>query len=79
MDRGMSSEANQKILQRAGGQYILGEKLSGTKLNEAALVTSRPLQGDLDNLHIKEVFVGEGTGRRRYVIAYNPQQASRTG
>ena len=34
MDRGMSSEANQKILQRAGGQYILGEKLSGTKLNE---------------------------------------------
>ena len=28
-----------------------------------------------DKLHIKEVFVGEGTGRRRYVIAYNPQQA----
>ena len=29
MDRGMSSQANQRILQRAGGQYILGEKLSG--------------------------------------------------
>jgi transposase len=28
-----------------------------------------------DNLHIKEVYVGQGTGRRRYVIAYNPEQA----
>jgi transposase len=28
-----------------------------------------------DNLHAKQVYVGEGTGRRRYVIAYNPQQA----
>jgi hypothetical protein len=24
---------------------------------------------------VKQVYVGEGTGRRRYVIAYNPQQA----
>ncbi len=28
-----------------------------------------------DNLHIKEVYVGQGIGRRRYVVAYNPQQA----
>ena len=28
-----------------------------------------------DNLHVKQVYVGEGAGRRRYVIAYNPQQA----
>ena len=75
MDRGMSSEANQKILQRAGGQYILGEKLSGTKLNEAALAHPGRFKVISDKLHIKEVFVGEGSGRRRYVIAYNPQQA----
>jgi hypothetical protein len=75
MDRGMSSEANQKILQRAGGQYILGEKLSGTRLNEAALAHPGRFKVISDKLHIKEVFVGEGTGRRRYVIAYNPQQA----
>jgi hypothetical protein len=37
MDRGMSSEKNQRFLQRAGGQYILGEKLSGNRLNEMAL------------------------------------------
>lgn len=27
------------------------------------------------NLHIKEVFAGEGTSQRRYVITYNPEQA----
>jgi transposase len=75
MDRGMSSENNQRLLQRAGGQYILGEKLSGNRLNEMALAHPGRFKVIADNLHIKEVFVGEGTGRRRYVIAYNPQQA----
>ena len=75
MDRGMSSEQNQRFLQRAGGQYILGEKLSGNHLNEMALAHPGRFKVIADNLHIKEVFVGEGTGRRRYVIAYNPQQA----
>jgi hypothetical protein len=75
MDRGMSSQANQRILQRAGGQYILGEKLSGNHLNELALAHPGRFKVLADNLHIKEVFAGEGTGRRRYVIAYNPQQA----
>jgi transposase len=75
MDRGMSSEENQRILQRGCGQYILGEKLSGNHLNEAALATPGRFKVVADNLHIKEVFAGEGTGRRRYVIAYNPQQA----
>jgi transposase len=75
MDRGMSSAQNQRFLQRAGGQYILGEKLSGNRLNEMALAHPGRFKVIADNLHIKEVFVGEGTGRRRYVIAYNPQQA----
>jgi hypothetical protein len=75
MDRGMSSVENQKILQRAGGQYILGEKLRGNSLNEAALAHPGRFKVVSENLHIKEVFAGEGTGRRRYVIAYNPEQA----
>lgn len=60
MDRGMTSEANQKILQRGAGQYILGEKLSGTKNNEAALAQPGRFKVISDNLHIKEVYVGEG-------------------
>ena len=75
MDRGMTSDENRRLLQRAGGQYIFGEKLSGTHLNEEALNRPGRLKVLEDNLHIKEVYVGQGTGRRRYVIAYNPQQA----
>jgi len=75
MDRGMSSQENRKILQRAGGQFILGEKLSGTHLNEEALAHPGRFKVIHDNLHIKEVHVGEGTARQRYVIAYNPKQA----
>jgi transposase len=75
MDRGMSGDANRRILQRAGGQYILGEKLRGVHLNETALSHPGRFKVVKDNLHVKEVFAGEGTGRRRYVIAYNPEQA----
>ena len=75
MDRGMSSDENQRILQRAGGQYILGEKLRGNHLNETALGQAGRFKVVSDNLQVKEVFAGEGTARRRYVIAYNPKQA----
>lgn len=75
MDRGMTSEENRRNLQRAGGQYILGEKLRGTNINEEALNRGGRFKVIKENLHIKEVFVGEGSGRRRFVIAFNPEQA----
>jgi Transposase DDE domain len=75
MDRGMTSDENRRILQKAGGQYILGEKLRGTHMSEMALRQPGRFKVIADNLHVKQVYVGEGTGRRRYVIAYNPQQA----
>ncbi len=75
MDRGMTSEENRRNLQRAGGQYILGEKLRGTKINEKALNRGGRFKVISANLHIKEVYAGEGTGKRRFIIAYNPEQA----
>jgi len=75
MDRGMTSEENRKTLQRAGGQYILGEKLRGPHLNEEALNRGGRFKVIRENLHIKEVYAGEGTGRRRFIVAYNPEQA----
>jgi len=75
MDRGMSSDENRKVLQKAGGQYILGEKLRGNHMSEMALSHPGRFKVVADNLQVKQVHVGEGTGRRRYVIAYNPQQA----
>ena len=75
MDRGMTSEENRKTLQRAGGQYILGEKLRGPHLNEQALNRGGRFKVIRENLHIKEVYAGEGSGRRRFIVAYNPEQA----
>lgn len=75
MDRGMTSDENRRILQKAGGQYILGEKMRGNHMSEMALSHPGRFKVIADNLHVKQVYVGEDTGRRRYVIAYNPQQA----
>jgi len=71
----MTSDENRRILQKAGGQYILGEKLRGNHMSEMALRQPGRFKVIANNLHVKQVYVGEGTGRRRYVIAYNPQQA----
>jgi hypothetical protein len=30
-----------------------------------------------DNLHVKEVWVGDGERRKRYVLCFNPQEAER--
>ena len=78
MDRGMVSEGNRIILRRAGGHYILGEKLRGKeKANQAALSRPGRYRVVRDNLRIKEVIVGEGTHRRRYVVVHNPEEATR--
>ena len=78
MDRGMTSEDNRIMLQRAGGHYILGEKLrDGKAVNQAALSSPGRFRQVRDNLHIKEVTIGNGAGRRRFVVAYNPEQAQR--
>ena len=52
MDRDMSGEKNQRFLQRAGGQYILGEKLSGNQLNEMAPSHPGRFKMIADNLYI---------------------------
>jgi len=75
MDRGMASEENRRILQRAGGHYLLGEKLRGNHLNNMALGRGGQFKVVDEKLHVKEVFMTKGSLKRRYVIAYNQQQA----
>lgn len=78
MDRGMTSEENRIILRRAGGHYILGEKLrDGGAEHQAALSHRGRYRKVRDNLKVKEVWVGEGTKQCRYVVVYNPEQAHR--
>lgn len=77
-DRGFASEQNRRYLQRAGGSYILGEKLrGGTPEAEAALARQGRYHRIADNLEVKEVVLDDGVMRDRFVICRNPDQAER--
>src|SRR3990172_6815799 len=56
MDRGMASEENRILLQRAGGHYILGEKIRDQQVaNQAALSRPGRYKTVRDNLQVKEI------------------------
>jgi hypothetical protein len=79
-DTGFNSEHNRRILQGAGGHYILGEKLRlGTKGLPAEALGRAGSYRTLDNgLEIKEVVVGgDSEARRRFVVVRNPEEAER--
>jgi transposase len=76
MDRGMSSEENRLILQKAGGHYIIGEKLrDNQEVHREVLAKRGRFTAIRENLEIKEVIVGDGERRRRFVLVYNPEEA----
>lgn len=78
MDRGMNSEENRILLQRAGGHYILGEKLRDAQREHKEVLSHRGrYQKVKENLEVKEVIVGKGERRRRFVLVYNPEQAKK--
>jgi hypothetical protein len=77
-DARMYSAANLVALSRGLGRYILATPLR--KLSEVeAEVLARPgrYKPVADNLQVKEVVVGDGERRRRYVLCLNPQEAER--
>jgi len=78
LDRGFNSEDNLRYLQRAGGHYIAGEKLRSGKENTAeALKRAGRYQTVRDNLEVKEIIVGNGEARERYILVRNPEEAAR--
>lgn len=78
MDRGMNSEENRIILQRAGGHYIIGERLRDAQGNyKEALSCPGRYHEIKENLKVKEVIIGEGERRKRFVVVYNPEQAKK--
>jgi len=77
-DRGFQSAENRRYLQRAGGHYIIGEKLRGESAEaNAALARQGRYRTVAGNLEVKEVRVDDGTMRDRFVICRNPDQADR--
>ena len=78
MDRGMNSEENRMVLQQAGGHYILGEKMRDAQaVHEKVLARGGRYQKVRDNLQVKEILVGTGERRRRFILVYNPEQAKK--
>jgi hypothetical protein len=75
-DRGFSSAQNRRHLMRAGGAYILGEKLRSAAPDiQAALSRQGRYRQVAENLHVKEVKLDDIDDRM--VICYNPDAAVR--
>ncbi len=75
-DRGFSSKANRRYLQRGGGHYIIGEKLRSDSADIAAALSRQGRYARVaENMLVKEVNLDD-TGDR-FVICLNPEQAER--
>jgi hypothetical protein len=78
VDSGFSATENLRYLQRAGGHYIAGMKLrSGTAEARLALQRQGRYRVVADNIAVKQVIVGDGAARQRFVVARNPREADR--
>jgi Transposase DDE domain len=77
-DAGMYSADNLGELARGLGRYILAVPMRRLKEAETEVLARpgryRKLAG---NLQVKEVWIGEGERRRRYVVCLNPEEAER--
>lgn len=75
LDRGFVSESNLRELQKTGGHYIIGEKMrAGKDAVEEALAKAGRFQTVTHNVEVKEIIVGNGEARKRFVLVRNPQQ-----
>jgi hypothetical protein len=74
LDRGFNSAENRRYLQRAGGHYIVGERLRSDSADAKAALGRAGRYRSVDgNLRVKEVRVGT----ERFVVCHNPEQARR--
>jgi transposase len=77
-DGGINSEDNREELSRACGKYLLATRMASVAEVKKDVLTRRGRYIVLkDNLHAKEVIVGDGERRRRYILCYNPKEAER--
>jgi hypothetical protein len=77
-DAGMNSEENRRTLALGGGKYILASRMRADgEVTHDVLARAGRYHDVRDNLRVKEVFVGDGERRRRYVVCHNPAEATR--
>ena len=77
-DAGMVSAANFKALAAGGGKYLMCMPMRrGDAITEQVLARPGRYRVVAQNLQVKEVVLGDGERRRRYVVCFNPQEAAR--
>lgn len=77
-DAGMNSEDNRKELARACGKYLLATRMASVSVIRDQVLSKRGRYTVFaDNLHAKEVVIGNGARQRRYILCYNPKEAER--
>jgi transposase len=77
-DAGMYSQENLKSLSQGLGRYIVAVPMARVKeVSSEALTRPGRYREIAGNLEAKEVWVGEGERRRRYVVCLNPEEAER--
>ena len=77
-DSGMNSEENRAELARACGKYLLACRMASVAEVKREVLGKRGRYTVFrDNLHAKEVVVGDGERRKRYILCYNPKEAAR--
>lgn len=77
-DAGMNSEENRHTLSLGLGKYILASKMrGGDEVTKKVMTRAGRYATVADNLRVKEVFVGDGARRNRYVVCHNPLEQAR--
>ena len=77
-DAGMVSADNLRKLSLGGGKYIVCMPMhAGGEVVEQVLTRAGRYRTVAGNLRVKEVVVGDGERRRRYVVCHNPDELKR--
>ena len=77
-DSGMNSASNREELARACGKYLLATRMASVaEIKDEVLSQPGRFTKITDNLHAKEVIIGDGERHRRYILCFNPKEAER--
>jgi transposase len=77
-DSGMNSADNREELGKACGKYLLATRMASVaEVKKDVLSQPGRYTTIRDNLRAKEVIIGDGERRRRYILCHNPSEAAR--
>lgn len=77
-DAGINSQDNRDKLGRACGKWLLTCRMANVSEIKRDVLSKRGRYTVIkDNLQAKEVIIGDGEMRKRYILCFNPKEAER--